>query len=74
MLHGQLSDKVDVYNFGILLLEIISGKKNQDPTQYEDEIYLLTWVCESFSIFFGYSYNFHNFKLILIIETIKIIE
>ncbi|CAM6029831.1 unnamed protein product [Sphagnum balticum] len=40
MLYGQLSDKADVYSFGVLLLETISGKKNQDPTQSEIEVYL----------------------------------
>ncbi|KAH9317041.1 hypothetical protein KI387_018810, partial [Taxus chinensis] len=29
-MHGQLSVKADVYSFGILLLEILCGKKNND--------------------------------------------
>jgi hypothetical protein len=33
MFYGQLSNKADLYSFGILLFEIISGKKNQDPNQ-----------------------------------------
>ncbi|CAK9230906.1 unnamed protein product [Sphagnum troendelagicum] len=41
---GQLSDKVDVYSFGILLLEIISGRKNIDFTLTIDKIYLLEWA------------------------------
>ena len=28
ILSGTLSDKTDVYSFGILLLEIVSGRKN----------------------------------------------
>ncbi|KAH8944610.1 hypothetical protein BDL97_13G121200 [Sphagnum fallax] len=40
ILYGQLSDKADVYSFGVLLLETISGKKNQDPTPSEVEVYL----------------------------------
>ncbi|KAK4284432.1 hypothetical protein QN277_001264 [Acacia crassicarpa] len=28
VLHGQCSMKLDVYSFGVLILEIISGKKN----------------------------------------------
>ncbi|KAJ0734341.1 putative protein kinase RLK-Pelle-DLSV family [Helianthus annuus] len=35
-LRGHLSDKADVYSYGVLLLEIISGKNNTsydlDPT------------------------------------------
>ncbi|KAH9555981.1 hypothetical protein CY35_08G145600 [Sphagnum magellanicum] len=40
MLYGQLSNKADVYSFGILLLETISGTKNRNPNQPEDEVYL----------------------------------
>ncbi|CAM6023160.1 unnamed protein product, partial [Sphagnum balticum] len=40
MFYGQLSNKADVYSFGVLLLETISGKKNQNPNQPEDEVYL----------------------------------
>jgi hypothetical protein len=58
MFHGQLSNKVDVYNFSILLLEIISGKKNQDPNQPKDEMCLPIQVCESFKISFGVSYDY----------------
>jgi serine/threonine protein kinase len=40
---GQLSTKVDVYSFGILLLEIISGRKAilQSATI---NMYLVEWV------------------------------
>jgi len=40
---GQLSTKVDVYSFGILLLEIISGRKAilQNATR---NMYLVEWV------------------------------
>jgi hypothetical protein len=60
MLYGQLSNKADVYSFGVLLLETISGKKNQDPNQLEDEVYLPIQVCESFKISFGVSYDLLN--------------
>ena len=29
-IHGQLSEKVDTYSFGIVVLEIISGKRCTD--------------------------------------------
>ncbi|KAG0626617.1 hypothetical protein M758_2G138500 [Ceratodon purpureus] len=38
--HGELSDKADVYSFGVLLLEIVSGKRNRDLLMPEDEVYL----------------------------------
>ena len=27
-MHGHITVKIDIYSFGVLLLEIISGKKN----------------------------------------------
>ncbi|KAG0564752.1 hypothetical protein KC19_8G136800 [Ceratodon purpureus] len=42
MLHGELSEKADVYSFGVLLLEIVSGKRNRDLTMPEDEVYAPT--------------------------------
>ncbi len=51
---GQLSTKVDVYSFGILLLEIISGRKAilQNAT---NNMYLVEWVrtfdCLVFNLF-----------------------
>jgi hypothetical protein len=32
VIHGELSTKVDVYSFRVLLLEIISGRKSVNPT------------------------------------------
>jgi hypothetical protein len=58
MLYGQLSDKADVYSFGVLLLETISGKKNQDPTQSEVEVYLPKRVCAHFHCFLDFDIIF----------------
>jgi serine/threonine protein kinase len=41
---GELTTKVDVYSFGILLLEIISGRKSIDDTLPPEEMYLVKWV------------------------------
>ncbi|KAH8951004.1 hypothetical protein BDL97_09G002400 [Sphagnum fallax] len=38
---GQLTIKVDVYSFGVLLLEIISGRKNIDHNLPLEDIYLV---------------------------------
>jgi hypothetical protein len=53
-----LSDKADVYSFGVLLLETISGKKNQDPTQSEVEVYLPKRVCDHFHCFLDFDVIF----------------
>lgn len=45
MLYGQLSEKADVFSFGVLLLEIVSGKRNKDPSAREGDVYLPNRVC-----------------------------
>nr|XP_043610999.1 putative serine/threonine-protein kinase isoform X2 [Erigeron canadensis] len=41
---GQLTKKVDVYSFGILMLEIISGKSSSKVAFGEDLLVLVEWV------------------------------
>lgn len=43
-MHGQLSAKADVYSFGILLLELISGKRNMDFNLPPEMQILLQWT------------------------------
>ncbi|XP_058113250.1 putative serine/threonine-protein kinase [Magnolia sinica] len=39
-IRGELSEKADIYSFGVLVLEIISCRKNADPTLASDMQYL----------------------------------
>ncbi|XXG90292.1 hypothetical protein AAC387_Pa12g2097 [Persea americana] len=44
-LRGYLTDKADVYSFGIVALEIVSGKSNTNyKPEEEDCVYLLDWA------------------------------
>jgi hypothetical protein len=43
-MHGYLRDKADVYSFGIVALEIASGKSNTIYRSKEEAFYLLEWV------------------------------
>lgn len=47
LVHGHLTEKVDVYAFGVLVLEIISGRRNKTPMRRNDIPSLLTMVMES---------------------------
>ena len=39
-----ISEKSDVYSYGMLLLEIIRGRKNYEPRQSSDKVYLPTYA------------------------------
>ena len=41
---GQLSEKADVFSFGVVLLEVVSGRKNIDSSVMADQAYLTRWV------------------------------
>lgn len=41
---GHLTEKADIFGFGIVALEILSGRPNSDNSLEGDKIYLLKWV------------------------------
>lgn len=41
---GQITDKADVYAFGVCLLELITGRKAIDYTRSRNQISLTEWV------------------------------
>ncbi|KAG0612458.1 hypothetical protein M758_6G029300 [Ceratodon purpureus] len=41
---GQVSDKVDVFSFGVLALEVVSGRKNISFDVPPEEAYLTDWA------------------------------
>ncbi|KAK4285851.1 hypothetical protein QN277_002488 [Acacia crassicarpa] len=43
-MHGYLTDKADIYSFGIVALEIVSGRVNTIHRAKEEAIYLLDWA------------------------------
>lgn len=40
---GRVTTKVDVFSFGVILMEIISGRKAIDESQPEDSLHLVSW-------------------------------
>lgn len=51
---GQLTMKADVYSFGVLILEIISGKSSVRTNWGGSNKFLLEWVCLQLPIFMSY--------------------
>ncbi|RYR23200.1 hypothetical protein Ahy_B03g068459 isoform A [Arachis hypogaea] len=43
---GQLTFKSDIYSFGVVLLELITGRKAIDHTKSGKEQNLVAWVCQ----------------------------
>ncbi|XVF27188.1 hypothetical protein REPUB_Repub14bG0085300 [Reevesia pubescens] len=43
-MRGHLTEKADVFGFGVVALEIVSGRPNSDHTLENDRIYLLEWA------------------------------
>uniref|UniRef100_A0A0E0DC72 Receptor-like serine/threonine-protein kinase n=1 Tax=Oryza meridionalis TaxID=40149 RepID=A0A0E0DC72_9ORYZ len=45
-LTSQITEKVDIYSFGVVLMEIISGRKNIDISQPEESVQLINLLRE----------------------------
>lgn len=43
-MHGKVSDKIDVYAFGVVLLELLSGRKPIDSTYPKGQQSIVMWV------------------------------
>lgn len=40
---GRVTTKIDVFSFGVILMEMITGRKALDETQQEESVHLVTW-------------------------------
>ncbi|KAK4597993.1 hypothetical protein RGQ29_015489 [Quercus rubra] len=54
VIRGMLTEKADVYSFGVLVMEVVSGKRNNAFSQYSYSILQMVWnlygigrVCEA---------------------------
>ena len=46
-MHGQISIKSDVFSFGVLVLEIIAGRRNRGSYEPDLDVNLLGYVSSS---------------------------
>lgn len=44
-MYGKVNDKIDVYAFGVVLLELLSGRKPISPDYPKGQESLVMWVC-----------------------------
>ncbi|XP_076955556.1 cysteine-rich receptor-like protein kinase 2 [Bidens hawaiensis] len=56
--HGQLTEKVDVYSFGVLILEVVTGMPNRGPQTSEYTHSLVSLVNTITSACLSFSNNF----------------
>ncbi|XP_062226737.1 probable LRR receptor-like serine/threonine-protein kinase At1g56130 [Phragmites australis] len=43
-MRGHMTEKIDVFAFGVVVLETLAGRPNFDNTLDEDKVYILEWV------------------------------
>lgn len=55
MQSGRATEKTDVYSFGVLVLEVLSGKRPTDASFIEKGLNIVGWVC-LFTILQKYSF------------------
>jgi hypothetical protein len=48
-MYGRVNDKADVYTFGVVLLELITGCRAIEPERLEGKDQLNIWVCDAVS-------------------------
>lgn len=72
-MRGYLTDKADVYSYGIVALEIVSGRSNSSYRQNPKEecFYLLDWVKLLLEIVAPSTEGLHFFVYIFIPEINK---
>lgn len=80
-MHGKMSDKIDVYAFGIVLLELLSGRKPIDNECPKGQESLVLWakpILKNSSISqlldpkLGSDYDFHKIERMILAATLCI--
>lgn len=62
MQSGRATEKTDVYSFGVLMLEVVCGKRPTDASFIEKGFNIVGWVC---------LFPLHLFPLLLFITSLS---
>ncbi|XVF14871.1 hypothetical protein REPUB_Repub09cG0098200 [Reevesia pubescens] len=80
-MHGKMSDKIDVYAFGIVLLELLSGRKPIDNDSPKGQESLVMWakpilkdsnISQLLDPQLGSGYDFHQIERMILAATLCI--
>lgn len=71
MQSGRATEKTDVYSFGVLVLEVLSGKRPTDASFIEKGLNIVGWVC-LFTILQKYSFLKQSLGLPFFLEDLKL--
>jgi serine/threonine protein kinase len=70
LMEGRFSEKSDVFSFGVLLLEIVSGRRNAQFYSNEHALSLIGFVCLSTTLPEIYLENTFQFLILLNLQTL----
>ena len=70
LMKGRFSEKSDVFSFGVLLLEIVSGRKNSSFYDNEHSLSLIGFVCLAASLPEIYLQSSFQFLILLNLQTL----
>jgi serine/threonine protein kinase len=70
LMKGRFSEKSDVFSFGVLLLEIVSGRRNSSFYDNEHSLSLIGFVCLSGTLPDIYLESSFQFLILLNLQTL----
>lgn len=71
---GKLTLKSDIYSFGVVLMELITGRKAIDTTRKQGDQNLVAWVSRILSLYYSLYYLLHVFLVQLRISSFRSAE
>jgi serine/threonine protein kinase len=72
-MYGKVNDKIDVYAFGVVLLELLTGRKPISGDYPKGQESLVMWVCSLNidSLFYFIFYFYHEYESSLVPQSLQ---